>query len=183
MNIEITGDALRLLEHFIHYGSLYPQRFADAMCYDTDGFICCLRFLDKVFREASADPIQEKAGRRKKGQPPLPDDFDSLFPEPVAGKIKEWLTYKAERRDFYSPTGLHNLLVQIDNRVKKHSAELVMDLISECMANNWAGIIWDKIEQRSLRPYGQRHWYSESRRPFSDSPWNGLAFDVHNENT
>ena len=173
MNIDLSGDALRLLEHFIHYSSLYPERLADAMRYDLKGFIRRLRCLDKAFHLAVATPVQI---RTKKGQPPLPDDFDRRFPEPIGGKIREWLTYKTERRDFYSPTGLRNLLAQVDNQAKRHSAELIADLISECMANNWSGIIWDRIERHSARSYGGRDARSSSRRlASSESLWNGIS--------
>lgn len=51
MIFDIDGDALRLLEHFIHYASLYPERLADLMWYDHDGFKCRLRSLEKIFYE------------------------------------------------------------------------------------------------------------------------------------
>ena len=173
MNIDLSGDALRLLEHFIHYSSLYPERLADAMRYDLDGFICRLRCLDKAFRLAVASPVQTRA---KKGQPPLPDDFDRRFPEPIGGKIREWLTYKTERKDFYSPTGLRNLLTQVDNKAKDYSAVLIADLIAECMANNWKGIIWDRIKQQDARSYGRRDRRSAERRAASsvNSAWAGF---------
>ena len=178
MKIEVTGDALRLLDHFIHYSTLYPERLADAMWYDPDWFLSCLHLLNKAFREASADPAQRKTEKRKREQPPLPDDFCRRFPDSMGEKIREWLDYKTERKDFYSPTGLRNLLTQIDKQIRNHSVELVIDLISECMANNWAGIIWDKIERRRIRPYGQPDRYSKGRTPSSfDNPWNSFLVD------
>ena len=178
MNIEVYGPALRLLDHLIQYATLYPQRFADVMGYGLDEFICLLRLLDKAFREASINPLKATTGRSKKEQPQLPDDFDQRFPEPMGGIIREWLMYKTERKDFYSPTGLSHLLVQIENRVDKHSVELVIDLISVCMANNWAGIIWDKMGQRTVRPYGQCYLHVKER---TLSSWNDFFLDDHNE--
>jgi hypothetical protein len=178
LNIEVHGDALRLLDHLIQYATLYPQRFADVMGYGVEEFICLLRLLDKAFREASINPAKGKTGGSKKEQPRLPVDFDQRFPEPMGGKIREWLIYKTERKDFYSPTGLSHLLAQIENRVEKHSAELVMDLIAECMSNNWAGIIWDKIDQRTARSYGQRYLHAKER---TLSSWNDFFLDDHNE--
>jgi len=184
MKIDITGDALRLLDQFIHFASLYPERLADAMWYDLDAFLCRLRCLDQAYREATDDPERKNTGRSKKEQPPLPDDFDCRFPDPIRGKIREWLTYKAERRDFYNQTGLRNLLAQIENRINIHSAELVTELISECMANNWAGIIWERIERKGPQSYGWRD-VRTSRRAVSppDVKWNDILLSEQNSRT
>ena len=182
MNIDVSGDGLQLLQQFIRCAYAHPDRIADAMWFDRDGFIRSARCLTEAYHHAQADMKREKRLDSKKKQSPLPDDFDRRFPGPMGEKIREWLDYKTERRDFYSPIGLRNLLTQIDNRLKNHSVELVIDLISECMANNWAGIIWSKIEQRSVRPYGQRDHYSKRRIPSpSDSPWNSFSFDDYKE--
>jgi hypothetical protein len=178
MKIDISGDGLQLLQQFIHCTYAHPVRIADAMWFDRDDFIRSARCLTEAYHNAQADMKREKRPDSKKIQSPLPDDFDRRFPGPSGEKIREWLDYKTERRDFYSPTGLRNLLTQIDNRLKNHSVELVIDLISECMANNWAGIIWSKIEQRNIRPYGQRDRYLKSRIPSpSGSPWYGFFDD------
>ncbi|MDR0469094.1 MAG: hypothetical protein LBH09_03885 [Peptococcaceae bacterium] len=174
MMLDISGDALKLLDHFIHYASLYPGRIADAIWYDADEFARRLRLLDNAFQDAGPAPVQKKAGPRKT-QPPFPDDFDRRFPEPVAGKVREWLAYKAERGDFYSPIGLRNLLTQIDSRVQGHSADAVVGLISDCMANNWAGIIWEKIGRQSTWRYGrQRLGLAGRDQLMQGSLWNEI---------
>jgi len=117
---------------------------------------------------------RKKAPMGKKGQPPLPDDFDHRFPAPFGESIREWLTYKAERKDFYTPTGLRNLLTQLYNRSRRHSAESITELISECMANNWAGIIWDRIERQSARPYGNNRRSANRVQPELGNIWSEL---------
>lgn len=156
MKIDVSGEALCLLDHFVQYASLYPERVAGAMHYDLNMFVRRSHCLEEAFHTAMYGLKQKKPVVGNKGQPLLPDDFEHRFPDPMGGKIREWLNYKTERRDFYSPIGLRNLLVQIENRAKKHSPELIADLISECMSNNWAGIIWDKIERQSSRRNGKR---------------------------
>ena len=39
------------------------------------------------------------------------------------------------------------MLVQIEKKVKEYGADNVIELITECMANNWKGIIWEKIKK------------------------------------
>ena len=65
------------------------------------------------------------------------------FPSDVEATVKEWARYKIERRQGYKETGLRNLLSQIEMKVSEYGSAAVIDLIHECMANNWKGIIWD----------------------------------------
>ncbi len=69
------------------------------------------------------------------------------FSETAKAKIKEWLTYKKERKENYKPTGLNSLLTQIENNISKYGEQKVIDLISECMAAGYKGIIWDKLKK------------------------------------
>ena len=63
-------------------------------------------------------------------------------------KIIEYLEYKEyEKKEIYKEKGMHNLLVQIEKKVKEYGVESVVDLITECMAYNWKGIIWEKIKK------------------------------------
>lgn len=89
------------------------------------------------------------------------------FSRELTEKIREWLKYKTERRESYKDTGLKSLLTQIHNKVTSHSEKAVMDLIDECMANGWKGLIWDRLEKKTnTQPvkknmttnYDQRDW-------------------------
>ncbi len=64
-------------------------------------------------------------------------------------KLTEWLKYKAERRESYKPMGLKSFLSEVENKLKLYNESDVIALINECMANNWKGIIWDKIKSRA----------------------------------
>ena len=69
------------------------------------------------------------------------------FSDIAKSKIEEWLTYKKERRENYKPTGLKSLLTQIENNISTYGEQKVIDLISECMAAGYKGIIWDKLKK------------------------------------
>lgn len=73
------------------------------------------------------------------------------FSDSAQTKITEWLTYKKERREPYKPTGLNNLLTQIENNISTHGEQRVIDLISECMAAGYKGIIWDKLKKTQYK--------------------------------
>lgn len=63
-------------------------------------------------------------------------------------KIIEWVNYKKERRETYKETGLKSLCTQIQNKVNEYGEAAVCNLITECMANGWKGIIWDKLKNQ-----------------------------------
>ena len=77
----------------------------------------------------------------------------------IYNKIIEWLEYKQERKELYKETGLKNLLTQIENSIEQYGEEKVIDVISQSMANNWKGIIFDKLtskEQPTYMSYKER---------------------------
>lgn len=65
-------------------------------------------------------------------------------------KIIEWLEYKRQRKDKnYTEIGFKKLLKQIENNVNIYGEQQVIDLIDECMGNNYQGIIFDKLKSKS----------------------------------
>ena len=85
--------------------------------------------------------------KNKNKEPPYPlTEFD--FSNPLQEKVQEWLTYKTEKKDTYKPTGFKSLMLKIQKQAAEYGDQAVMDLIDECMAANWKGIVWDKLQQR-----------------------------------
>lgn len=74
------------------------------------------------------------------------------FSEPMKEELTDWLTYKAERKESYKPTGLKSFMSEISNKLNEYTEKDVISLISECMANNWRGIIWDKLKGKEKPP-------------------------------
>ena len=75
--------------------------------------------------------------------------LDDRFSAPLADSVSDWLAYKAERREGYKPTGLRNLLSEIENRAKAHGDAAVCEVIRLSMANGWKGIIWDRLKEEA----------------------------------
>lgn len=48
MKIDVTGEALKVLEDFIYYSKRDPEALADVMEYDIDGFKKRIRLLEKA---------------------------------------------------------------------------------------------------------------------------------------
>lgn len=78
----------------------------------------------------------------------------------LISKMREWLTYKNERKDDYTEQGLRSLLKKIKNKGKEFGDKAVCDLIDDCMANNWKGIIFDRLKPQSKStPQGRAKSY------------------------
>lgn len=74
--------------------------------------------------------------------------------------IKEWLEYKKERKDKpYTEIGLKKLLTQIKNNVNEYGEQQVVNLIDECMGNNYQGIIFDKLKKQSKKEDDIVEWF------------------------
>ncbi len=74
--------------------------------------------------------------------------------EVLSDKIREWIAYKKAKKDTYVEQGMRSLLKKIAEKAQKYGDFTVIDLIDTCMANNWKGIIWDKLETANSRQNG-----------------------------
>ncbi len=77
--------------------------------------------------------------------------FKRLLPDYVLSpdlqaKMAEWVTYKTERKESYKEQGMKSLLRQVENNSLKYGDQAVCNLIDDSMASNWAGIIFDKLQ-------------------------------------
>lgn len=71
---------------------------------------------------------------------------DYIFDDDIADKITEWFAYKTARADTYTEPGMKVLLRKIENSCIQYGVQAVCDLIDESMANNWKGIIFDRLK-------------------------------------
>lgn len=67
------------------------------------------------------------------------------LPDNLKEALAKWRGYKSEKNQPYKPTGWESLVKKAQSEAAKHSAADVAELINTCMANNWQGIIWDKL--------------------------------------
>lgn len=116
-----------------------------------------------------SQPIENgKKGRKKAEVKQPPADYsNTTFSPAMIAEVEKWLKYKTERRDIYQPTGLQSLITKIQNNVNKHGEQAVVELIETCMASNWSGIIFDKLQP----PASQQPYYGSGHR---NAPPSGL---------
>ncbi len=95
----------------------------------------------------------EKEGENEKEKesecsPPIvpPDGLAALSPA-LRGAVEDWLQYKAEKREPYKPQGLKSLISEVKNNADRYGDAAVIELIRQCMSNNWRGIIFDRLKK------------------------------------
>ena len=81
----------------------------------------------------------------------------SRFSGELLNAVSDWLKYKAERKEAYTQTGGAAMLSEIENRAKKHGEKAVADLIRFCMARQWRGIIWERIDSVPVDNTNAKH--------------------------
>lgn len=64
--------------------------------------------------------------------------------------MTRWLAYKRERGQTYKAVGLDTLLKKIKKSAEEYGEASVTDLIDECIANRYQGIIWDRLKKPRL---------------------------------
>ena len=92
---------------------------------------------------------KEKNKKKKKDNKNIFDEIygDCFFSSSaLEEKVIEWLEYKNERKEFYVERGMKSLIKQINSNAIEHGDDAVIELIDKCMANNYAGIIFDKLQ-------------------------------------
>lgn len=77
---------------------------------------------------------------------------DYLISDSLQAKMGEWVKYKTERKEPYKEQGMKSLLRQVENKAIQYGDDAVCSLIDECMANNWKGIIFDRLQQSQRKP-------------------------------
>ena len=110
-----------------------------------------------------------------KKETPTADYSQTTFSEAMKAKVDQWLQYKSERKEDYQPTGLQSLITQIQNNVNKHGEDAIIDLIGDCMANGYRGIIWDRLKPKQAtggRKEPEPAWMKDDRpRPNVEDKW------------
>ena len=103
------------------------------------------KILSRFVKQLSEEKGKEEGKGKGKGEhippTPLPGGSPAL-----QDAFAAWIRYKHEKRQDYKPTGLQSLVTQVQKAAETYGEQAVIDLIGECMANNWQGIIFDRLK-------------------------------------
>ena len=95
----------------------------------------------------------------KKRSPRTPDtempETQNLFTPGLQDAFNDWLQYKQERNETYTPTGLKSLITEIHNNVAEYGEAAVTAEIRKSMSSGWRGIIFERLKEARQRRGGQ----------------------------
>lgn len=120
-------------------------------------------------QEAPEGKDARKGAKKAPGRKAAPD-WQSMMAEypfspAVREAILEWLRYKSERREPYRTQGLRSLLRQLDTSCQQYGDDAVVQLIGQCMASGWKGLIFDRLSTASpAKPSGTRQPDEQERQ-------------------
>ena len=66
--------------------------------------------------------------------------------------IAKWLRYKQERKEPYTDTGRASLLSRLMYSVEKYGETAVLEMMAECMASGYRGLLFDRLDKRGQTP-------------------------------
>lgn len=99
--------------------------------------------------EYKSEEETENKAETENAIPPTPSQGEPAFPPILQAAVTDWLTYKHEKRQDYTPIGKSKLLTQIQNSAKTYGAAAVADVITTSMASNYQGIVFDRLKTQS----------------------------------
>lgn len=100
-------------------------------------------------KEGEGEGEREKEREKENdSSPPIvpPDGLAALSPA-LRGAVEDWMQYKAEKREPYKPQGLKSLISKVKNSADRYGDDAVVEMIQQCMSNNWRGIIFDRLKK------------------------------------
>lgn len=86
---------------------------------------------------------------------PLTEDLSNCdFDPKLSEAVQDWLAYKREAKKPYKPQGLKAFLNKTKAYADKYGSEAVVREINNSMANNWQGVVWERIGGTPPKNYG-----------------------------
>lgn len=83
------------------------------------------------------------------------------FAKELESTVKDWLTYKHEKRQDYKTVGLNALLKQISAAAETYGDDAVIQVIRNSMASNYQGITFDRLTRSEVRKTDRLSWIDE----------------------
>jgi len=143
------------LSNLIEFGLIQEKdgilsvKFLTEQINDYNSFVKkCSESGKKGGRPKRVPKAKKKEERRKNKEiediPPIPPFDYSEFNQPIQDAISEWLEYKP--KNHYKEKGFKAFKTILTKAIAQHGEVVVIDRITQAMANSWVGLNLDKIE-------------------------------------
>ena len=98
---------------------------------------------------SSTPPAEPKAKPKPKSPEPSAEEVEiNRLPVSLREIMRQWLEYKKQRKDAYTPVGLTALISEVINNANKYGEGAVAQIIRTSMASNYKGIVFDRLQQQ-----------------------------------
>ncbi len=94
-------------------------------------------------------PPTEAKPEAKPKEPSAEEVELGRLPVSLREVMGQWLEYKKQRKDTYTPAGLTALVSEVINNANKYGEGAVAQVIRNSMASNYKGIVFDRLQQQS----------------------------------
>lgn len=110
--------------------------------------------------ENNSFPKNEAPAKLTPSSTPTPKaqstDFSPFtFSPALDAKLRQWFTYKAQRREGYTQQGKQALMSQIAKYLESYPDSAICALIDECMASNWKSMVFDRLAKNPAAYMGK----------------------------
>lgn len=99
-------------------------------------------------KEGEGEREKEREKENDSSPPIVPPDGLAALSPALQSAVEDWLQYKTEKREPYKPQGLKSLVTEVKNNADRYGDAAVIELIRQCMSNNWRGIIFDRLKKQ-----------------------------------
>ena len=108
---------------------------------------------DTKEKEKEKEKTKEKE-KESNNKAPTPDAQAELarLPEGLRPVMGQWLEYKQQRREKYTPVGLKSLISETINNANLYGVGAVEQVVTSSMASGYKGIVFDRLRQNSPQP-------------------------------
>lgn len=127
--------------------------------------------------ETVSEGEKEKEGEIEKEKEKENECYLSPLPPSLKESVKQWVSYKQERREGYKPQGLKSLVTEIGNNATRYGEDAVRDVIRRSMAANYKGIVFDWLKEQPPRTAQGKPGYRAQGHNDELSPLERAAVD------
>lgn len=127
---------------------------------------------DKIRKEESS--IECMRAARTATQ--LAQEAMSGWSEELQAAVRDWLSYKKEKRQPYKETGLKSLMTQIRKAADEYGDAPVCEIIHTSMSSNYQGIVFDRLQKERRR--SPAYMSTGKQQPLSADDWEKVMASI-----
>lgn len=106
----------------------------------------------------------------------IAEEAMSGWSEELQAAVRDWLSYKKEKRQPYKETGLKSLMTQIRKAADEYGDAPVCEIIRTSMSSNYQGIVFDRLQKERRR--SPAYMSTGKQQPLSEDDWEKVMASI-----